>query len=71
MPMQQIDPQRAQAIATEHGLRPAKVVGTGVLQFTRADSPRFQPVSWSEFTQDLEHRGLHVYESRGWLKIMK
>ncbi|MCA1813414.1 MAG: hypothetical protein LC624_05630 [Halobacteriales archaeon] len=71
MPMTQIDLPRAQAIATEHGLRPAKVKGTDVLQFTRAESVRFQTLSWTEFVTDLEQRGLHVYESHGWLKIMK
>jgi hypothetical protein len=71
MPMTQIDLPRAQAIATEHGLRPAKVRGTDVLQFTRADSPRFQTLTWSDFVHDLTERGLHVYESHGWLKIMK
>jgi hypothetical protein len=69
--MTQIDVSRAQAIAQKAGLRPAKVKGTDVVQFTRRGGRNFEVINWSDFQSTLEHRGLHVYESDGWLKIMK
>lgn len=69
--MTPIELGRAQAIATKAGLQPAKVKGTDVLQFTRQGGSRFETIAWSEFQDALTARGLHVYESRGWLKIMK
>ncbi|HEV8360128.1 MAG TPA: hypothetical protein VGR28_06710 [Candidatus Thermoplasmatota archaeon] len=69
--MTQIDVSRAQSIAERAGLKPAKVRGTDVIQFTRRPGKRFEPISWNDFAHDLETRGLHVYESSGWLKIMK
>lgn len=69
--MNQIDVSRAQAIASKAGLKPAKVKGTEVVQFTRRGGQRFEVIAWSDFQSTLEDRGLHVYESGGWLKIMK
>lgn len=69
--MTQIDVGRAQTIAAKAGLHPAKVKGTDVVQFTRRNGGRFEVLAWTEFQHTLEERGLHVYESHGWLKIMK
>ena len=69
--MSQIDVSRAQSIASKAGLKPARVKGTDVLQFTRRGGTNFEVIDWSTFTSTLEERGLHVYESSGWLKIMK
>jgi hypothetical protein len=71
MVMTPIDTTRAQTIATKAGLKPAKVKGTDVLQFTRKGGKRFEVVDWPTFNTTLTERGLKVYESGGWLKIMK
>lgn len=71
MVMTQIDLGRAQKIATKAGLKPARVKGTDVLQFTRRPGQRFEVIDWTQFNATLGERGLHVYESSGWLKIMK
>lgn len=71
MVMTPIDVSRAQTIATKAGLKPAKVRGTDVLQFTRKGGKNFEVIDWTDFTSTLEDRHLRVYESHGWLKIMK
>ena len=71
MVMTQIDVSRAQQIASKAGLQPAKVKGTDVVQFTRRGGKNFEPIPWADFAHTIEERGLHVYESHGWLKIMK
>lgn len=71
MVMTPIDVTRAQKIATKAGLRPARVKGTEVLQFTRRATGNFEPIDWTDFASTLGERGLRVYESGGWLKIMK
>jgi hypothetical protein len=69
--MNQIDVSRAQTIASKAGLKPARVKGTDVLQFTRRGGSSFEVIDWPTFQTTLTDRGLHVYESHGWLKIMK
>lgn len=69
--MNQIDAAKAQKIAQKVGLVPARVRGTDVVQLTRKTGGRFDTITWNDFYTSLEKRGLHVYESHGWLKIMK
>lgn len=69
--MTPIDVSRAQEIASAAGLRPARVKGTHVVQLTRSASANLEPIAWADFTSTLAERGLQLYESRGWLKIMK
>ena len=57
--MEKIDMKKAQAIAKNKGLKPGKVKGTeGV-------------ITWDEFEAILAKRKLAIYESGGWMKIMK
>lgn len=71
MVMERITVEKAQALATKAKLKPAKVRGTDVLQFTRKGGNRFEVIGWDDFATVLKDRGLSVYESGGWLKIMK
>lgn len=73
MGMREIEVAKAIQIAQEKGLRPARVKGTDIIQFTRqrASTPRFDLIEWNNFQSTLETRGLGVYESGGWMKIMK
>ncbi len=71
MAMEKIDMKKAQAIAKNKGLKPGKVKGTDGVQFTKGVNNRLDVISWDEFEAILEKRGLSIYESGGWMKIMK
>lgn len=69
--MEKIDFEKAIKIARNKGLKPGKVKGTEGVQFTKGDNNRLDVITWEEFEEILEKRGLAVYESGGWMKIMK
>ena len=71
MVMEKIDFAKAKKIALNKGLKPGKVKGTDGIQFTKGDNQRLDVISWEEFEQKLKDRKLAVYESGGWMKIMK
>ncbi len=71
MVMEKIDFAKAKKIALNKGLKPGKVKGTDGIQFTKGDNQRLDVISWDEFEKKLKERGLAVYESGGWMKIMK
>ena len=71
MVMEEITIEDAKKICAEKGLKPAKVKGTMGIQFTRGNNPRLEEISWEEFEKLLKERGLAIYESNGWMKIMK
>ena len=71
MVMEPISAERAMQIAQEKGLSPGKVKGTDGIQFTKGNNARLEVIGWDEFRQLLQSRGLQVYESGGWMKIMK
>ena len=71
MVMERIDLDRAQAIAKNKGLKPGKVKGTEGVQFTKGKNDRLSVISWEEFESILKTRKLAIYESGGWMKIMK
>lgn len=71
MVMEPISIEHAKRIAAQKRLMPGKVRGTNGIQFTRGNNSRIQPISWDEFERLLRQRGLQVYESSGWMKIMK
>ena len=60
----------ANTVAEKKGLRPARIKGTSGVNLTKGN-PRMDPVTWEEFETTLTGRGLAVYESGGWMKIMK
>jgi len=71
MAMDKIDIAKAKTIAKNKGLTPGKVKGTDGVQFTKGKNPRVEPCSWEEFEDSLKKRKLAIYESGGWMKIMK
>ena len=71
MVMNQIDMNKARTIASNKGIKPGKVKGIDGIQFTKGANPRLDVITWEDFESILRRRGLAVYESGGWMKIMK
>ena len=71
MAMVEISFEDAKKIATTKGLLPSRVKGTETIQFTKGRNNRLEVIDWDEFEQTLKTRQLAVYESGGWMKIMK
>ncbi|MFW6196937.1 MAG: hypothetical protein ACOCZJ_01830 [Thermoplasmatota archaeon] len=71
MSMEKISVSKAREIAEEKGLKPGQVSGTNGIQFTKGNNDRIKVISWDEFEDKLEKRNLAVFESGGWMKIMK
>ncbi len=70
MSMEKISVEKAKEIAEEKDLEPGLVKGTEGIQFTKGNNDRIKTVDWDEFEEKLDERGLAVYESGGWMKIM-
>jgi hypothetical protein len=71
MVMEKIDITKAKQIAQNKGLKPGKVKGTSGVQFTKGKNDRLSVITWDEFESILKQRKLSIYESGGWMKIMK
>lgn len=71
MVMEKIDINKAKLIAKNKGLSPGKVKGTSGVQFTKGKNDRLTVIGWDEFEAILKQRKLAIYESGGWMKIMK
>ena len=69
--MERIDLEKAKVIAKNKGLKPGKVKGTTGIQFTKGKNNRLDVIEWSEFEEILKKRKLAIYESGGWMKLMK
>ncbi|HID73598.1 MAG TPA: hypothetical protein EYP43_00955 [Thermoplasmata archaeon] len=69
--MEIITLERAKEICSQKGLKPGRVKGTEGIQFTRGNNARLEEISWAEFEDYLRQRNLAIYESNGWMKIMK
>lgn len=69
--LQPISLEKAKTIAAEKGLYPTKVKGTDTVRFSNGKNPKLEVVDWSEFEKVLSSRRLAVYESGGWMKIMR
>ncbi|NLL94689.1 MAG: hypothetical protein GX224_02885 [Thermoplasmatales archaeon] len=68
--MDKIDIGTAKRIAINKGLTPGRVKGTEGVQFTKGDNPRLEVIGWPLFEEILHKRGLAIYQSGGWMKIM-
>ncbi len=71
MVMEAISVDRAIQIAKRKGLKPGRVKGTTGVQFTKGRNRRLELIDWDEFRKTISKRRLQVYESGGWMKIMK
>jgi len=69
--MEKINVVKAKEIAKKKGLKPGRVKGTEGVQFTKGNNDRLEIISWDQFESTLMKRKLSVYESGGWMKIMK
>jgi len=69
--MTAIGMDKAKDIAKKKGLKPGRVAGTSGVQFTKGNNKRLQVIDWGEFETALSKRKLAIYESNGWMKIMK
>ena len=58
-------------IADEKGLQPGRVRGTEQIRFTKGESDRVEGIDWSTFEVTAQRRNLGVYESGGWMKLMR
>ncbi len=71
MVMEPVGIETAIEKAKKKGLRPGRVKGTDGIQFTKGRNDRIEVISWDEFRNTLAERKLEVYESSGFMKIMK
>ena len=71
MVMEPISVESAIEKAKKKGLRPGRVKGTDGVQFTKGRNPRLEVIDWDEFRKTLANRRLQVFESSGFMKIMK
>ncbi len=71
MAMEPISVESAIEKAKKKGLKPSRVKGTSGIQFTKGRNNRLEVITWDEFRDALAKRRLQVYESGGWMKIMK
>jgi hypothetical protein len=71
MVMEPISIESAIEKAKKKGLKPGRVRGTDGIQFTKGRNNRIEVISWEEFRDSLSKRRLQVFESGGWMKIMK
>ncbi len=71
MVMEAISIEIAIEKAKKKGLRPGRVRGTDGIQFTKGRNDRIEVISWDEFRSTIQERELEVYESSGFMKIMK
>ncbi len=71
MVMERIDLEKAKIIAKNKGLKPGNVKGTKGVQFTKGNNDRLVVIDWDQFENILKERKLAIYESGGWMKIMK
>lgn len=71
MVMEPISVEKAIQIAKKKGLKPGRVRGTDGIQFTKGRNKRLELIEWDEFEKTLSQRRLQVFESGGWMKIMK
>lgn len=71
MVMEKISFDKAKTIAKNKGLKPGQVKGTDGIQFTKGKNDRLSVIDWDTFEATLKKRKLAVYESGGWMKIMK
>jgi len=69
--LREISFEYARQIAAVKGLQPSKVRGTTTLRFTKGGSEKLQVITWDEFERTATGRNLAVFESGGWMKLMR
>ena len=69
--LREIDFEEARRIAAQKGLQPGRVRGTEQVRFTTGSNERLEVIDWTTFEQTVRRRNLGVYESGGWMKLMR
>ena len=69
--MQEISLEKAKEMAESKNLVPGRVKGTLGVQFTKGNNSRLEVIGWEEFERVMRDNNLAVYESNGWMKIMR
>lgn len=71
MVMEPISVESAIEKAKKKGLKPGRVRGSAGVQFTKGRNPRIEVIDWDDFRRAIADRRLQVFESSGFMKIMK
>ncbi len=69
--LREIDLEEARRIAGQKGLQPGRVRGTEQVRFTKGSNERLEVIDWTAFEETVRRRKLGVYESGGWMKLMR
>lgn len=69
--LREIDVTQARRIAEQKGLQPGRVRGTEQVRFTRGSNERVEVIDWTAFATTVERRNLGIYESGGFMKLMR
>ena len=69
--LREIDIEETKRIAARRGLLPGRVRGTEQIRFTWGANERLEVIEWAIFESTVRKRNLVVYESGGWMKIMR
>jgi len=69
--LREIDLEEAKRIAALRGLQPSRVRGTTTLRFSNGRNDRLEIIDWTEFERILTKRELGIFESGGWMKLLK
>lgn len=68
---ERIPMDKVKEIAKKKGLKPGMVKGTDTVQLTKGSTDRMGMISWDEFEEILNRKGLAVYEYGGYMKIFR
>ena len=73
MAMKQISIEEVKTIADQYGLKACKVKGSDVVNIRKNPTNRQEDISWEEFEETLNRRGLAVFkaENSDFLKIQR
>ena len=69
--MNRLTLEQLKTISKKKGLLPGKVKGKDSVQLTKGKNSALVVITWDEFDAILKRRGLAVYESSGWMRIMR
>jgi len=65
----EISVKEAIKIAKKKNLKPAEVIDTDIIQFTKGNNPRLEEISWEEFERKIKEKNLSIIEYKGYMKI--
>jgi len=69
--LREIEIEEAKRIAELKGIQPGRVRGTEQVRFTSGSNERLEVIDWTDFEGAVRRRNLGIYESGGWMKLMR